>query len=69
MLPAVFTAEELLRWLEDRAKKHKDTEMLDNARKYAHIIYAMEEAQRAHALAKNEENTCPEKAKEEEGCG
>ena len=63
MLPAVFTAEELLRWLADGAK---DQEMRDNARKYVHVIYALEEAQRAHALAKTEEKTCPEKAKEEE---
>ena len=66
MLPAVFTAEELLRWLEDRAEEHKNTEMRDNARKYVHVIYALAEAQRAHALAKTEEKTCPEKAKEEE---
>jgi hypothetical protein len=66
MLPAVFTAEELLRWLEDRAEEQKNTEMRDNARKYAHVIYALAEARSAHALAKTEEQTCPEKAKEEE---
>jgi hypothetical protein len=51
MLPAVFTAEELLRWLEDRAEEHKNTEMSDNARKYAHVIYALAEARSSRLVS------------------
>ena len=47
MLPAVFTAEELLRWLADGAK---DQEMRDNARKYALItIGAVNSAKLQHS--------------------